>query len=194
MKIAPTIMNSSLVALFILIAGCASMTNKVNSNHNSYSHNLLEETTNNKTITIELVHLQDSKGLKYIGGLIPKSAIVTYLQQMHTIIPSTFVDYRQQQIKRDHGQFHMTLINPYEYKETEAKKLNIGSSVHITLQGLAKVAKADKETFFVVVDSNQAQSIREKLGLPAKDFHITLGFKSEDIYDVSKGVERLIKY
>ncbi len=193
MKIAARAWASLLVALFILVC-CETMINKFNSNYNSYPQNLLTEKINNKTIIIELIQLQDSKGMKYIGGLISKPVIETYLQQMHTIIPSTFVDYRQNQIKRDQGQFHMTLINPYEYKQIEEKKHNFAGSLHITLQGLAKVSKADKETFFVVVHSNQAQSIRDKLDLPAKDFHITLGFKSEDIYDVSKGIERLIKH
>ncbi len=149
--------------------------------------------TSNITIDIQLVHLQDSKGLKYIGGIVPRMSLLNYLSQMRSLIPTDFADYRQYQIERDHGEFHMTLINPYEYKEVDTNKLLTTGSLKITLEGLARVAKGNKETFFVVVNSEQAQMKRQLLGLSAKDFHITLGFKPEDIYDVSKGIERLIK-
>lgn len=145
-----------------------------------------------KTLMVKLVQLQDNQGLKYVGALVPKVDLVEYLAQMKTLLTTDFTDYRHHQASRDHGQFHMTLINPYEYQVIDQSKVAIGETVTITLKGLGRVAKDDKETYFVVVESKIAQLYRQKITLNAKDFHVTLGFKPQDVHGVSKGVERLI--
>ncbi len=142
------------------------------------------------SLSIKLVPLQDNQGLKYVGGLIEAKNLVPYLAQMKDLTKDNFPNYRTNQANRDHGEFHMTLINPYEYQEIEQSKVNMGETLTITLKGLGRVAKKNKETYFIVVESNEAQRHRQQLGLANKDFHITLGFKPEDIYGVSKGVER----
>lgn len=143
-------------------------------------------------LTVKLVHLQDNQGLKYIGGIVKEEDLQPYLTQMKKQLTTHFTDYRQHQINRDHGKFHMTLINPYEYKEIDQSKVTLGETITITLKGLARVSTENKEAYFVVVQSNTAQLHRKQLGLKAKDFHVTLGFKPQDVYGVSKGVERLI--
>jgi len=146
-----------------------------------------------KTITVTLVQLQDKQGLKYIGGLVSSEYLAPYLAQMKQRITADFSAYRENQASRDHGKFHMTLINPYEYKEVDQSKVAIGDTVTITLKGLGQVTKDDKEAYFVVVESSMAQSLRHQLKLNTKDFHVTLGFKPQDVYGVSKGEERLLK-
>ncbi len=146
-----------------------------------------------KELTVKLVQLQDNQGLKYIGGLVQAKDLSPYLALMKKQITADFSHYRDNQSSRDHGEFHMTLINPYEYQEIDQSKIAIGETVTITLKGLGRVAKGNKEAYFVVVQSSQAQGHRRQLALTAKDFHITLGFKPEDVFGVSKGVERLIK-
>jgi len=146
-----------------------------------------------KNLTVKLVQLQDNQGLKYIGGLVDAKDLTPYLAQMKKLISADFTDYRHNQASRDHSQFHMTLINPYEYKEIDRSKVKLGEIYTITLKGLGRVARGNKETYFVVVDSSKAQLHRQQLGLAEKDFHITLGFKPEDVFGISKGVERLIK-
>ncbi len=145
-----------------------------------------------KVLTVKLVQLQDNQGLKYIGGLVQTKDLSPYLAQMKKLIAADFNHYRDNQSSRDHGAFHMTLINPYEYQEIDQSKIAIGETVTITLNGLGRVAKDNKEAYFVVVQSIQAQGHRQQLALAAKDFHITLGFKPEDVFGISKGVERLI--
>jgi hypothetical protein len=149
--------------------------------------------TTEKNLTVKLVQLQDNKGLKYIGGLVTEEDLAPYLAQMEKLLVTNFVDYRHNQGERDHNQFHMTLINPYEYKAIDQSKIKLGETFSITLKGLGRVSKEHKETYFVVVNSGTAQSHRQQLKLPNKDFHITLGFKPEDVFGISKGVERLIK-
>jgi len=152
-----------------------------------------DSTATEKNLTVKLVQLQDNQGLKYVGGLVRAEDLIPYLAQMKKLIPADFDDYRHNQASRDHSQFHMTLINPYEYKAIDQNKIKLGETLTITLKGLGHVAKDNKEAYFVVVQSSMAQSHRQHLELAAKDFHITLGFKPEDVFGVSKGVERLIK-
>lgn len=148
--------------------------------------------TTAKTLTVKLVQLQDNQGLKYIGGLVKTKDLTPYLAQMQKLITTEFDSYRDNQVSRDHGEFHMTLINPYEYQEIAQSKIKFGETLTITLKGLGRVAKDDKAAYFVVVESSMAQLHRKNLGLAIKDLHITLGFKPQDVYRVSKGIERLV--
>jgi len=148
--------------------------------------------TMEKTLTVKLVHLQDNQGLKYVGGIVHKKDLQPYLAQMKQQLTADFSGYRQNQVNRDHGEFHMTLINPYEYKEIDHNKITLGENITITFKGLARVSEEKKAAYFVVVQSSEAQLHRKQLGLKVKDFHVTLGFKPQDVYGVSKGTERLI--
>lgn len=177
MKIFPIFITSALLCCSTVLA--ASEAKQSNS-------------TTEKSLTVKLVHLQDNQGLKYVGGIVNKEDLQPYLAQMKIQLTADFSDYRQNQINRDHGEFHMTLINPYEYKEIDQSKITLGEAINITFKGLARVSKDNKEAYFVVVQSSEAQLHRKQLGLKAKDLHITLGFKPQDVYGVSKGSERLI--
>lgn len=143
-------------------------------------------------IQLEIVELTDNSGLTYVGGKVNAADLELYLSQMKKILGDDFTRYRQHQSERDHQTFHMTLINPYEYK-TVTKEIDIGTILSVSLSGLGRVSRNDKTTYFVVAQSPQATSYRQKLMLTDKDFHVTLGFYPNDIYGVSKGVATLIK-
>jgi len=143
-------------------------------------------------IQLELVELTDNTGLTYIGGKVKAADLEVYLSQMKGVLAEQYTLFRQHQKERDHHTFHMTLINPYEYKSL-TNNITTGTTVAVSLRGLGQVKQADKSTFFVVVESPQAQKIRQGLGLSKKDFHVTLGFYPTDIYGVDKGVSSLIK-
>lgn len=145
-----------------------------------------------KNIQIEVVELTDNKGLKYIGGKVSKADLSVYLQQMKNILGSEFSSFRERQAIRDHHTFHVTLINPYEFQAI-TKTIKFGDKLSVTLLGLGRVLKEEQATYFVVAQSPEAQYFRQKLVLPAKDFHVTLGFKPEDIFGVSKNETSLIK-
>jgi hypothetical protein len=145
-----------------------------------------------KTLSIKVIELKDNSGLVYLGGEISSADLAPYLQQMKLLLTDDFVQYRQNQALRDHQTFHVTLINPFEYREVNQKNIQLGKSLSVKLLGLGKVAKEEKSTYFVVVQSSQAQFYRQQLALANKDFHITLGFNPQDIYGVSKNSDTLL--
>jgi len=160
---------------------------KHNSITNKSHHNV------EKTLTIKVIELKDNSGLVYLGGEVSAADLAPYLQQMKILLTDDFVQYRQNQALRDHQTFHVTLINPFEYREVDQDKIQLGKSMNIKLLGLGAVSKEQQSTYFVVVQSAQAQFYRQQLALAKKDFHVTLGFNPQDIYGVSKNVDTLLE-
>ncbi len=100
--------------------------------------------------------------------------------------------------------FHITIIGPTESKVLKnlddahiaelqeiSKEIQLGEGVAV--QGIGfidgsgdtyKMRDVDttKKTTFVAVDIPRLQAFREKVGLPPKDLHVTLGFESGDIH------------
>jgi len=146
-----------------------------------------------KSVRITVKELQDSQGLKYVGGYVSRAELSPYLSQMQNELGAEFSVYRENQATRDFGVFHMTLVNPYEYMNIDKTKVKFGTTFTAQLKGLGKASKDNKTTYFVVAQSPEAQLYRQTLILNHKDFHVTLGFNPSDIYDVSKGTERIIK-
>ncbi|WP_448547210.1 hypothetical protein [Thalassotalea fusca] len=145
-----------------------------------------------KHIVIKPVELTDSTGLVYLGGLVPKAELQRYLVQMKDSLGIEHEKFRQNQAARDHSLFHLTLVNPYEYQTIVTHDIDIKKPIKVMLQGLGKVSKDGKTTYFVVASSPDGQFLRQQLLLKEKDFHVTLGFSPSDIYDVRKGVDTLI--
>lgn len=149
-----------------------------------------------QTIDITLQQLTDNTGLTYFAGLVAAEDITPYLSQLSDILKNEFVIYRRGQQTRDHNQFHITIVNPYEYKDLSATQANLLKSeieLSFNLLGLGTASNEKSQTYFVVAESSQGQKLRVALGLKEKDFHVTLGFKPQDVYGVSKSVESLIK-
>ncbi len=158
-----------------------------------------------KHIVAKITELEDNSGLVYVGALISQADVSVYLQQMQSIVDNKVVyqQLRANQSSRDHQSFHVTLINPYEY-QTIKNKVKLGENIRLTLHGLGRVQKTLslnnkqsktkqlQQSYFVVVSSADGQYFRQQYLLKPKDFHITLGFNPQDIYDMSKGKERLL--
>ena len=101
-------------------------------------------------------------------------------------IPDQFIENQQ---KRDNYQYHITIINSdelinFEYEETniEIKYLNLG---------LSKLQKDNNEVYYLFIYSNQLNNIRKQFDLESKNFHITLGFKFNDIHDKEKSIRNI---
>ncbi|GAA5137589.1 hypothetical protein GCM10025767_18590 [Thalassotalea piscium] len=146
-----------------------------------------------KTIEISVVELTDNQGLVYLGGVVNKATVAIYLAQLKNVLNDEFVHYRQNQMLRDHGKLHLTLINPYEYQNINKEQLVLDQRFTVNLHGLGRVEKDKSATYFVVASSEQGQRFRQGFLLKQKDFHITLGFKPSDIYSESKDINTLIK-
>jgi len=153
----------------------------------------------NTPIEATIVELKDSTGLVYVGAEVNSTALQPYLKQLSTLLGAQqFQLFRANQLKRDQHGFHVTLINPYEYKEISTS-VEFGQLIKLTLLGLGKVeindvnSSQNAQSFFVITQSADGQKYRHTYSLKPKDFHITLGFNPHDIYSLSKGMERLVK-
>jgi len=162
---------------------------------------LNNEANISKTLRVKIVELKDSTGLVYLGALITKAELTPYLTQMKTLLGNEFSEFRQNQMARDHHLFHFTVVNPYEYQTINKTKLTTElknhSMVSLTLHGLGSVGLdkqgySQKSSYYVVASSSDAQFLRQNLLLKRKDFHVTLGFNPQDIYDQPKGLSTLI--
>ncbi|GHE98785.1 hypothetical protein [Thalassotalea profundi] len=149
-----------------------------------------------KTIEITLVELTDNQGLVYLGGLVNEATISVYLAHLKAHLKAQlneqYPDFRQNQMNRDHGQFHMTLVNPFEYQKIDKNQIIQGRKFMVTLHGLGKVEKDNSATYFVVASSEDGRRFRDSLLLSPKDFHVTLGFNPNDIYSERKNLATLI--
>jgi len=58
--------------------------------------------------------------------------------------------------------------------------------------GLGTIKHSDNEAWFKVLRWKSADDAREFLGLTKKDFHITVGFRTADIHNESKGEKTLL--
>ena len=156
-----------------------------------------------KSLRVQLKKLTDSQGQVYLGASVSRAELFPYLSQLKTILKDDFQRFRANQAARDHQSFHMTILSPKEYQLADKALIeqllspNVNSSfsnqLKITLLGLGKVVQNSKKTYFVVTQSSDAQLIRQRFLLQAKDFHVTLGFDPSDIYGVKKDHSTLIK-
>ena len=146
--------------------------------------------------------MHDNQGQKYLGALVSRAELLPYLTKMQQLLGDDFNHYRALQAARDKQLFHLTVLSPHEYQLADKGIISellatdgshsLLNKINVTLFGLGKVAKKNKTTFFVVVQSADAQLIRQRFILSAKDFHITLGFNPSDIYGIEKGLSTLV--
>jgi len=96
------------------------------------------------------------------------------------------------QMKRDRGTHHMTLITKNELRNLSVPEDEILARFEAaTVEGKPPVSLGLGQTshaYYVVMHWPVGNTVRIFYGLPPKDFHITLGFgDSGDVHDVPKG-------
>ena len=95
------------------------------------------------------------------------------------------------------GEYHITVVTPPEMKEILDRHGWNWETLHTKINGapvegkpryvcLGKQEKGDNAVYYIVVEWGEVNEIRRKMGLQAKDLHVTLGFRQEDIHDVLK--------
>ena len=163
--------------------------------HGRINKRVITESLNEKVdvlnLALKIVELKDNSGLVYLGGKVEKIQIAKYLDQLESLLGEDFKAYRANQSARDHHTFHLTLVNPFELREINGAGLE-GKTIDVTLHGVGKAENEKSIAYYVVATSTQGQFLRQKHGLKQKDFHVTLGFKSTDVYNRGKGVDTLI--
>ncbi|REL26381.1 hypothetical protein DXX93_07175 [Thalassotalea euphylliae] len=185
-------MNIRALSVLVLLLFSALPISAQAHQHKSPAH----KEANVETITVKASELSDSAGLQYVGGIVEKATIATYLERLKTMETDSFETLRAGQASRDHGKFHVTFINPFEIKEVSEQQVHqlLASETVFDFQvkGLGRVIKGNGKAYFIVLSSAEADAMRKHLGLSPKDFHITLGFSPSDIYGVRKDESTLV--
>lgn len=115
------------------------------------------------------------------------------------------VEYLNNRVRRDGNESHITLVTKSEV-ERILPSLTDGA-IESFLATLAETAVDDwqdvglgrltegeaNEVFFRVVRWESGQKARAAMGLPPKDFHITVGFKKADIHHRAKDESTLVQ-
>lgn len=140
--------------------------------------------------------LTNSDNKTYIGCHIKQTSIIRYLRVLRRMLgDDIYVFYRKNKYKRDQGLFHITAINADEYQLLKLKNIdfNLNQNFEVRLYGIGRTRNAESVTYYIIVQSEQLHKYRKLFRLKPHDFHITLGYNPDDIHNVSKGNETLIK-
>jgi hypothetical protein len=144
-----------------------------------------------------LDYLKDIAGNNYIGVNIYVDFVQSYLERLKNIIGDEYDVYIKNQQNRDHGHYHITVINVMEYNKL-SKDLGMDKFINsleaafdfdfddLQFLGIGSAEKAGNKAYFIVVRSEKLQEVRKRYGLPEQDFHVTLGFKWKDVFGVRK--------
>ena len=155
-----------------------------------------------------LTHLKDTIGNNYLGIKIDRGIIEQFLNELKEIIgEDDYKTYTQNQQKRDHGQYHLTVVNVMDYNKlieeqgidkftNSLQKVFEYEIDDIKMMGVGSATKNENRTYFIVCKSEKLDAIRKRYELEEIDFHITIGFKWKDVFGVSKNivVEKVDKF
>ena len=145
-----------------------------------------------------LQYLKDTIGNNYIGIQVPNGTVTPFLNELKSIIgDDDFKSYTDNQQKRDHGDYHITVINVMEYNAL-SKSMGIDKFINslepifkyeiddLKMMGVGTATKNENRSYFIVCQSDNLEAIRDRYELPKLDFHATLGFNFKDVFGVRK--------
>lgn len=145
-----------------------------------------------------VTYLKDTIGNNYIGIKFSNESINPFLNKLRDhLSESEYEIFTSNQQKRDHGSYHMTVINVMDYNRL-SKEVGMDKFVNslevvfdteiddLQMLGVGMATKNENTAYFVVCKSDKLNIIRDRYGLPEHDFHITLGFKWKDVFGVRK--------
>ena len=156
----------------------------------------------------KIVKIQEGNSLSYIGIIFSiyeenEKIIISHINKLKDYfnhyegtrsIPEIDTDeWFDNQQKRDHNLWHITLFTPNECKNNprlfEATKNEIDD---ITFKGIGAIARNEQSTFYILLESIQLQLLRNIYSLPPKDFHITIAFSHKDLFHQIKDESTLL--
>ena len=149
-------------------------------------------------MTFYVTYLRDVIGNNYLGLDIPITIIQPYLNELRDILgEDDYTKFTENQIKRDGGHYHITVINVDDYNRL-SKHMGVDKFVNsldpilkypiddLKLLGVGRAQKNENTAFFIVCDSAKLEAIRNRFELEKHDFHITLGFNWKDVFGIRK--------
>ena len=151
-------------------------------------------------MTYYLTYLKDTIGNNYVGINIPEAVVEPHLEKLKEILgEEDFQIFTQNQKNRDHGRYHITVINVMDCNRL-SKEMGMVSFVKsvelafeypvedLELLGLGTASKNDNTAYFIVCSSDSLDAVRTRFNLNKQDFHTTLGFNTKDVFGVPKNV------
>ena len=103
-------------------------------------------------------------------------------------------EYKINQQSRDNNKYHITVIQSTELTDINYEEIiefvYIKDVQYINL-GLSKLQKDGNEVYYLFIYSDDLNQIRKRYNLEPKYFHITLGFKFNDIHDKDKSLSNI---
>ncbi|MEZ8733827.1 hypothetical protein [Vibrio sp. 10N.239.312.D08] len=136
-----------------------------------------------------------SSGTQYLSCAINKTDLKPFLEQLKEYVGLAAYDsIVENKLKRDGDEYHITVLYGEELKLLREDQLisSLGSAVEFKTIGLGLASKEANTAYFVTVESEDLNKIRDMGNLPLKDLHITLGFIGSDVHGVPKGASTLI--
>lgn len=142
-------------------------------------------------------YIKDVTGSNYLGVDIPKVIIESFLIELKSILGVEFEIYANNKKNRDGDHYHITVMPVREYNmlSKQMGMKNFINSLELILKypiddlkmiGIGTASDRDNTTYFIVVNSDKLDAIRNRYDLPKHDFHITLGFDKKDVFGVRK--------
>ena len=144
--------------------------------------------------------LTDIIGNNYLGIKLPNGMINPFLNELKDIIgEDDYNKYTDLQQKRDHGDYHITVINVMDYNKL-SRDMGIDNFVNslekifkyeiddLKMLGIGTATKNTNRSYFIVCNSEKLDAIRTRYNLPKQDFHSTLGFLHKDTFGVAKNI------
>lgn len=143
-----------------------------------------------------LEHLRDVLSTNYLGIAVRPEAVAPFLAQMRQHLGDRFDLYAGMQSRRDLGSHHINVVSTAEYNAL-SERMGIDRWVSsldrlmdvehdIALLGLGAAESRGNKEYFVVARSESLAGLRRSLGLPEKDFAVTLGFYPGEARGVRK--------
>lgn len=148
----------------------------------------------------KLTYLKDAVGNNYVGINIPNEDVEPHLEKLKEILgEEDFEIFTQNQKMRDHGHYHITVINVMDCNRLskEMEMVDFVKSVELAFEypvedlemlGVGEASKNGNTAYFIVCSSDSLDAVRTRFNLTKQDFHITLGFNAKDVFGVPKNV------
>jgi hypothetical protein len=142
-------------------------------------------------------YIKDIIGNNYVGIVVPNSAVLPFLSDLKDFTGDKYDEYVSNQQSRDHGNYHITVLNVAEYNKL-SKDMGAGNLVKsmdkvfkydiddLRMMGVGMATKNENTAYYIVCKSEKLDSIRKRYDLEPKDFHITIAFLYKDVFGMRK--------
>lgn len=154
------------------------------------------------TVMLSVELREDRSGNRYLGAPVPTSVMAPWRQTFRAQVGeqrAALLEDHKRTRDGDVGsppdpgslpdvgpEHHITLVTPPELEQLSALPQQLPEALEVELIGLGTVQDGEAESWFVVVESDQAQQLRRQLDLGPHTLHVTLGFASQDIHHLPK--------